>query len=87
MNTSTNRAAETASSSRPDSGYYRWEAAAGSPVSIRLNLDVIDRLGADVTNKFTDLTGRGSEIGGLLLGRIVDSGKKTFFVEAYELIE
>ncbi len=87
MNTSTNRAAETASSSRPDSGYYRWEAAAGSPVSIRLNLDVIDRLGADVTNKFTDLTGRGSEIGGLLLGRIVDIGKKTFFVEAYELIE
>lgn len=86
MSTSTNRAPETSSSPRPDSGYYLWEAA-GSPVSIRLNLDVIDRLGASVTNKFTDLTGRGSEIGGVLLGRITNSTKKTFFVEDFELVE
>ena len=86
MSTSTNRAPETPSSPRPDNGYYRWEAA-GSPVSVRLNLEVIDRVGAEVTNKFTDLTGRGSEIGGVLLGRIVNGSKKTFFVEAYEPIE
>ncbi len=86
MSTFTNRAPETSSSPGPDSGYYLWEAA-GSPVSVRLNLDVIDRLGADVTNKFTDLTGRGSEIGGVLLGRVSNTGNKTFFVEQYELIE
>jgi hypothetical protein len=86
MNTSTNGAPEMASSSRPDSAYYRWEAA-GNPVSVRLNLDVIDRIGADVTNKFTNLTGRGSEIGGVLLGRIANGHNKTFFVEDYELIE
>lgn len=86
MSTSTNRAPETPSSPRPDSGYYLWETA-GNPLSVRLNLDVIDRLGADVTNKFTDLTGRGSEIGGVLLGRITNDHKKTFFVEDYELTE
>lgn len=86
MSTSFNRAPEAPSSPRPDSGYYLWEAA-GSPVSVRLNLDVIDRLGAGVTSKFTDLTGRGSEIGGVLLGRITNGNKKTFFVEDYELIE
>lgn len=67
------------------SSYYLWEAA-GKSVSVRLNLDVIDRLCSDVNSKFTDLTGRGSEIGGILLGRMTNASKRTFFIEDYELI-
>ena len=86
MSTVISGASYTTALPPPASSYYLWEAAS-TFVSVRLNLDVIDRLGADITNTFTDLTGPGSEIGGVLLGQTTNGDKRTFFVEDYELIE
>jgi len=66
------------------SAYYLWEFPE-KPVSVRLSLDVVDRLERDVLESFRAITARGSEIGGLLLGRAeADSSFKTV-VENYEL--
>jgi hypothetical protein len=50
------------------SAYYLWEFPE-KPVSVRLSLDVVDRLEHDVLESFRAITSRGSEVGGLLLGR------------------
>lgn len=54
--------------SSPSPRYYVWEVPA-KPVSIHVNLDVVDRLGMAVTDGFKSLPRRGLETGGLLLGR------------------
>jgi TonB family protein len=46
---------------------YLWQVPA-KPVSISLNLDVVDRLGVTVKEGFKSLPRRGLETGGLLLG-------------------
>lgn len=74
--------AEPIGAPAPVSASFRWEAP-DKPPSILLSLDVIDRLERAVIDAFKAITSRGSEIGGLLLGRIVAGGKRTVFIEDY----
>jgi TonB family protein len=71
---------ETQSPARP---FYVWEVLQ-KPVSVRICLDVVERLEHDVTASFRSVSNRGSEIGGLLLGRVVPGPRPTISVEDYE---
>jgi len=62
-------------------GFYRWEVPGKS---IRISLDVVDRLQQDVMRGFGAVPRRGAEIGGVLLGSAYDDGSVS--VEEYELI-
>lgn len=66
------------------SSYYVWDVA-GKAISVRLSLDVVDRLSGEIVKKFADVHSRGSELGGFLLGR--SAGRSTLFIEDYELVE
>ncbi|HOL70838.1 MAG TPA: TonB family protein [Bryobacteraceae bacterium] len=77
--------AETLGSPSPVSASYLWEAP-NQAVSIQISLDVIDRIEREVIDSFKAITKRGSEVGGILLGRIAHAGKRTVFVENYESV-
>ena len=47
---------------------YLWEVPQ-KPVSVRIPFSLIDRLEREAVESFRSLTSRGSEIGGLLVGR------------------
>src|SRR5215467_15321896 len=64
--------------------YYLWEFPE-KPVSVRLSLDVVDRLERDVLESFRAITARGSEVGGLLLGRSETGATTNTIIENYEL--
>src|SRR5579863_8131343 len=49
--------------------FYDWSAQ-GQPISVSINLNLIDRLSLEVIEGFKSLPKRGLEIGGLLLGRV-----------------
>src|SRR5215467_11657614 len=66
------------------SAYYLWEFPE-KPVSVRLSLDVVDRLERDVLESFRAITARGSEVGGLLLGRSEPGPAIRTIIESYEL--
>ncbi|MGB9611455.1 MAG: hypothetical protein ACPL7M_10835, partial [Bryobacteraceae bacterium] len=65
--------------------YYRWEVP-GQPLAVEIRLDVVDRLDQELVQAFRAITSRGSEIGGLLLGRYHDSPGPTIVIEDYEKI-
>ena len=67
------------------SAYFLWQAP-GKPVSVHLSLDVVDRLEKEVIESFKAITKRGSEIGGLLLGKVAAAGQPTVIVEEYEAV-
>jgi TonB family protein len=70
----------------PDtSSVYIWEVAQ-KPVSVRIPFDLIDRLEHDVVESFRSLSSRGSEIGGLLLGRVSPGNPMVVSVEDCELM-
>ncbi|MGE5568478.1 MAG: energy transducer TonB [Rhodospirillales bacterium] len=77
--------AESLGSPSPVSASYLWEVP-NKAVSIQISLDVIDRIEREVIDSFKAITKRGSEVGGILLGRIAHAGKRTVFVENYESI-
>lgn len=77
--------AEAMGAPMPVTASYRWEAP-GKPISIQLSLDLVDRLEREVIDAFKAVTKRGSEIGGVLLGRIAQGPKRTVFVENFEPI-
>src|SRR5262249_26192150 len=66
------------------SAYYLWEFPE-KPVSVRLSLDVVDRLERDVLESFRAITARGSEVGGLLLGRAESGTPMKTVIDSYEL--
>src|SRR5205807_9387143 len=66
------------------SAYYLWEFPE-KPVSVRVSLDVVDRLERDVLESFRAITARGSEVGGLLLGRSEAGPTVKTIIENYEL--
>src|SRR6059058_1698759 len=66
------------------SAYYLWEFPE-KPVSVRVSLDVVDRLERDVLESFRAITARGSEVGGLLLGRSEAGPTVKTVIENYEL--
>lgn len=65
--------------------FYIWDVPQ-KPVSVRVSLDVIERLERDVVASFRSVSNRGSEIGGLLFGRIVPGSRPVVSVESYELV-
>ncbi|HWQ53453.1 MAG TPA: energy transducer TonB [Bryobacteraceae bacterium] len=69
----------------PAMPFYIWEVAQ-KPVSVRISLDVIERLERDVVASFRSVSNRGSEIGGLLFGRVVPGSRPVVSVESYELV-
>jgi TonB family protein len=77
--------AESPGSPSPVSASYLWEAP-NKAISVQISLDVIDRMEREVIDSFKAVTKRGSEVGGILLGRIAHAGKITVFVENYESV-
>jgi hypothetical protein len=68
----------------PIPGFYIWEVP-GKQISIRLSLDVVDRLQQDVMRGFGALPRRGAEVGGILLGSSGGAGSSVC-VEDYLLV-
>src|SRR5262245_27324337 len=65
------------------SAYYLWEFPE-KPVSVRVSLEVVDSLERDVLESFRAITARGSEIGGLLLGRAEPGTSLKTVIDSYE---
>ncbi|PWU10089.1 MAG: hypothetical protein C5B51_05025 [Terriglobia bacterium] len=72
-----------AASSSPAS--YLWEIP-GKPVSVRLNLELVENLEREVVENFRSLNSRGSEIGGVLLGTAAGSAPARISIERFELV-
>jgi hypothetical protein len=66
--------------------FYRWEAP-GKPISVLMSLDLIERLEREVLESFKAVTKRGSEIGGVLVGRIVPGTVNTVTIEQFEPVQ
>src|SRR5579872_1438528 len=81
---STASAGPVESAASTPSAYYLWEFPQ-KPVSVRVSLDVVDRLEHDVLESFRAITARGSEVGGLLLGRSEAGPTVKTIIENYEL--
>ena len=68
-----------------ESLFYLWEVA-HKPLAIRVALDFVDKLDREVVASFRSVTDRGSEIGGILLGRIVPGAHPVVVIEDYERV-
>ncbi|HWR52595.1 MAG TPA: hypothetical protein VN428_15905, partial [Bryobacteraceae bacterium] len=68
------------------SALFRWEVP-DRPCSVYLSLDVIDRMERETLEAFKAITRKGSEIGGVLLGRTATAGKRIITIEEYEAVE
>jgi TonB family protein len=66
--------------------FYCWEVP-DKPISIYLNLDLVDRLEKEAIDTFKAVTKRGSEIGGVLAGRVVAGPKPAVVIEQFEPVE
>jgi TonB family protein len=66
--------------------FYCWEVS-GKPVSIYLSLDLLDRLEREAIETFKAVTKRGSEIGGVLVGRVVPGARPAVVIEQFEPVE
>ena len=84
MTESTARAAlfELQSSVAPN---FTW-VVPQKPVSVRIPFPVIDRLEHEAVENFKSLSSRGSEIGGLLWGKVTAGQPAEVSIEDYELI-
>lgn len=70
-----------------DQGYYTWHPD-GSTLTVQLSYDVIDRMNVDVMRGFGAVRRRGTEVGGILLGRIdVDGELVTITIDDYQPVE
>lgn len=68
------------------SALFRWEVPK-TPCSVYLSLDVVDRMERETLEAFKAITRKGSEIGGILLGRTAEAGKRIITIEEYESID
>lgn len=64
---------------------YIWEAP-DKPITISMPFPLIDRLEREVVENFRSLTSRGSEVGGILLGRVAPGNPATVYIDDYESI-
>jgi len=64
--------------------YYVWEVP--GKAAVHLYFDVIDRLLPEIMRGFGALPRRGAEVGGLLLGRVLESAPLVVSVEEFEPI-
>jgi len=76
---------ERSQSESPARPGYIWEVPQ-KPVSIYLPFEMIDRLENLVVENFRSLTSRGSEIGGLLVGRSGHGNPLVVLVENFEIV-
>ncbi|HUA58986.1 MAG TPA: TonB family protein [Verrucomicrobiae bacterium] len=70
--------------STPRSAYH-WEVPQ-KPVAVNLPYEMVDRLEHLVVDSFRSLTSRGSEIGGVLIGRTSAGSPLVVAVEEFELV-
>src|SRR5436190_15824424 len=61
----------------PPREHYVWQPP-DKPFTIQLEFDVIDRMNVEIMRGFGAVRRRGTEVGGLLLGRIEPAGEHTF---------
>jgi hypothetical protein len=66
-------------------GYFVWQTP-GKAFEVQLNLDVVDRLNADVMKGFGAVPKRGAEVGGVLLGSIEQGEKTIVRVDDFEAV-
>jgi periplasmic protein TonB len=64
---------------------FLWEVP-GKPVVVRVALDLVERLDAEVLESFRSLNSRGSEIGGLLLGTVHGNTPFEVSIQDYESV-
>jgi TonB family protein len=64
---------------------FVWEVP-GKPVVVRIALDLVDRLEAEVLASFRSINSRGSEIGGLLLGTVYGNSPFEVAIQDYESV-
>src|SRR5258706_995842 len=72
--------------SQPPPGDYMW-APPGKPVSVHIDLDVVDRIAAEAMRGFGAVPKRGAEVGGLLLGTIEPGEPAIVRIEDYQPIQ
>jgi hypothetical protein len=72
-------------SSQPAPDDYVWEVP-GKPVSVHIDLDVVDRIAAEVMRGFGAVPKRGAEVGGVLIGTIQPGDPAIVRVEDYEAV-
>ncbi len=65
--------------------FYRWEVA-GKPIAVLFSLELMDRLEREVLESFKAVTKRGSEIGGVLGGRVIGGSQPTVIIEQFEAV-
>ena len=65
--------------------YYVWEPRERG-ISIRLNLDTLDRIRAGTEQPLAASPKRGLEVGGVLLGRVLDPELRTIAIEDFEAV-
>lgn len=66
--------------------FFEWKFPE-KPISIELNLDVIERMNGPIVEAFKALPRRGLEIGGLLLGRVERGSPAKVIIEDFEAVE
>jgi len=66
--------------------FYRWKVP-GKPITILLSLDLVDRLERETLQSFKALSRRGSEVGGVLAGRVIAGSRPTVIIERFEPVE
>jgi hypothetical protein len=66
--------------------FYRWKVP-GKPITILLSLDLVDRLERETLEAFKAVSRRGSEIGGVLRGRVIAGNRPTVIIEQFEPVE
>jgi periplasmic protein TonB len=64
---------------------FLWEVPQ-KPVSARIPFGMIDRLEQEAVENFRSLSSRGSEIGGVLLGKAIPGAPAVVWIQDYELI-
>jgi hypothetical protein len=65
--------------------YFVWEVP-GQALVIHMNLDLVDRLGAEIMRGFGAIPKRGAEVGGVLLGSIETGDVTVVRVEDFEAV-
>ncbi len=65
---------------------FRWESA-DKGVAVHLSLDLVERLERETIEAFKTVTRRGSEIGGLLLGKTASAGRRLVLVDGFEPVQ
>jgi TonB family protein len=71
----------------PDpTAFYRWELS-DKAITVFISLELIERLERETLEAFKAVTRRGSEIGGLLLGRTAEAGRRLILVDSFEPVE